>query len=278
MPMLSVQSFKAQFFAALSFTVLSFTALSCVARFFTTCLLMLVNRPLATLAQLAIVLSLIAGTQAAADTPVQRAEGLWEYTGLVTRDGTSLPLTGVFLISKDTFVQQSIFNDEPFETAGSMAHAGPYWGGGAGLRLTSEQTLSLDPTADAPLQSAGTMEHDLKVERVGDELTLTFGGGTSTVQTFRKLGDAEDTELLALEDGTLALADGWFILVAGNSDQVISGYGRYDRAGSKLSLKVERWAESDGRSVVNLRHVTRSATLTDDALVLDDGRRMAIAP
>ena len=223
---------------------------------------------------------LIAGspTVFADDTALRQAEGLWEYTGLVTRDGQSLPLTGVFLISKGTFLQQSIFNTEPFESAGSMAHAGPYWAGGAGMRLRSEQTLSLDPAAETPLRSAGPMGHDLKVERDGNDLTLTFGGGTSTVQTFSRLGSGADAQLFTLEDGSLALADGYFILVVGNSDRVISGYGRYEQDDSELSLDVIRWAESDGIAVRNLRDVTLGATITDRALELDDGRRFAIKP
>ncbi|MEM8941668.1 MAG: hypothetical protein AAGC91_05890, partial [Pseudomonadota bacterium] len=146
---------------------------------------------------LMMMLSLLASISSSAD-PVDDAEGLWEYTGLVTRDGQSLPLTGVFLISEGVFVQQSIFNEEPFATAGSMAHVGPYWAGGAGMRLTSNQTLSLDPKSDAPVRSAGVLQHDLKVERDGDNLTLTFGAGTSTVQTFRRLGAASDTRLVKL--------------------------------------------------------------------------------
>ncbi len=223
-------------------------------------------------------LGLIQRPAFAADNGVKEAEGLWEYTGLVTRDGQSLPLTGVFLISKDVFLQQSIFNEEPFSTAGSMAHVGPYWAGGAGLRLRSDQTLSLDPKADESLRSLGVLEHDLKVERNGDELTLTFGGGTSTVQTFRHLGNAEDTQLIPFADGALALADGYFILVVGDSERVVSGYGGYTKTGTELQLELIRWAESDGESVTNRKDETITATLDDTALTLADGRRFAIKP
>jgi len=223
----------------------------------------------------AVSLVLSANSQAERD-PVADAEGLWEYTGLVTRDGQSLPLTGVFLISGGTFLQQSIFNEEPFATAGSMAHVGPYWGGGAGLRLTSEQTLSLDPKADSVLRSAGAMEHDLKVEREGDALTLIFGGGTSTVQTFNRLGDGADTELYPLEDGALALANDVFILVVGDEDHVVSGYGAYEQDGDELRIEVTRWAESDGREVTNRRDVNLAARFDGTALVLEDGRRFDV--
>lgn len=226
---------------------------------------------------LLMMLWLLAATPSSAD-PVDDAEGLWEYTGLVTRDGQSLPLTGVFLISEGVFVQQSIFNEEPFATAGSMAHVGPYWAGGAGMRLTSNQTLSLDPKSDAPVRSAGVLQHDLKVERDGDNLTLTFGAGTSTVQTFRRLGAASDTRLVKLKDGALALADEYFILVVGNESRVVSGYGTYEQNGPRLALDVIRWAESDGATVVNERDVELSAELVADALVLGDGRRIPLAP
>lgn len=212
------------------------------------------------------------------DDAVANAEGFWEYTGLVTRDGQSLPLTGVFLISDDVFLQQSIFNEEPFASAGSMAHVGPYWGGGAGLRLTSTQTLSLDPGAENPLRSAGEMQHDLKVERDGDDLTLIFGGGTSTVQTFSKLGDARDTRLYSLQDGALAFADGHFILVVGDTNSVVSGYGRYTQSDESLELQVIRWAESDGKTVTNLKDITLSANFDESALVLEDGRRFNVQP
>lgn len=217
-------------------------------------------------------------TAATDDTknPVKDSEGLWEYTGLVTKDGQSLPLTGVFLISDGTFVQQGIFNGEPFDAQGSMAHVGPYWGGGAGLRLTSNQTLSLDPSADDALTSSGVMQHDLKVERDGDQLTLIFGAGTSTVQTFTRLGDAGDTQLFAFANGGLAFADGYFILVIGDDDSAITGYGKYDQTGSVLTMNAIRWAASDGSTVINMRDATVSATFDDDALTLPGGQRFAI--
>ena len=236
---------------------------------------MLTLRNTALLALLCCLMS--ATARAGDDESLAAAEGLWAYTDLVTRDGQSLPLTGVFLISGGMFLQQSIFNSEPFASAGSMAHAGPYWAGGAGLRLTSEQTLSLDPQSERPLQSAGSREHDLKVEREGDALTLTFGGGTSTVQTFSRLGDAQDTRLFRMADGALALSDGYFILVSGNDTEVVSAYGRYEQEGSALALQVIRWAESDGKTVLNFRDRLVTATLQPDALVLEDGRRFPIA-
>lgn len=210
------------------------------------------------------------------ESSVQAAEGLWEYTDLITKDGQSLPLTGIFLIRNGMFLQQSIFNGDPFEAQGSMAHAGPYWAGGAGLRLRSDQTLSIDPDSKSPISSAGKMEHDLEVTRRGDELSLQFGGGTSTIQTFKRLGNAEKTKIYNFATGNLALADNYFILVLGDSESVVTGYGTYRSDGGVLTMDVIRWAESDGSQVKNLRDAALSATLTDEALTLADGRRFPI--
>jgi hypothetical protein len=205
-----------------------------------------------------------------------QAEGLWAYTGLVTRDGESLPLTGIFLISHDMFLQQSIFHGEPFEEQGAMAHSGPYWSGGAGLRLTSEQTLSIDPTAPNPLSDAGPMEHDLAVTRDDDSLTLVFGGGTSTVQTFMRLGDGEDTQLFRFEDGALALADGYLILVIGNGQSAVTGYGTFERKGDQLALSVIRWAEATGSETRYLRDTRLELEFDGEQLRLPDGRSFAV--
>ena len=203
---------------------------------------------------------------------VADAEGLWEYTGLITRDGQSLPLTGVFLIANDVFLQQSIFDGEPFARQGSMAHVGPYWGGGAGLRLRSDQTLSMEPGADAPLRSAGALEHDLTVSRDGDELTLVFSAGEGTVQTFQRLGDGRDTRLYQFADGALAFTDDYFILVIGDEREAVTGYGGYRQAGDVLVLDAVRWAASNGERVLNLRDAPVSVRFDEKTLTLPGGR------
>jgi hypothetical protein len=207
---------------------------------------------------------------------MQAVEGLWAYTDLVTRDGQSLPLTGVILFKDGTFVQQSIFNGEPFEAQGAMAHAGPYWPGGAGLRMTSDPTLSLDPGSETPLTSVGVLEHDISVRRDGGELVIQFGGGTSTVQSFRRLGDAADAALYPLEDGVFALVDGHFILVSGDAQHAVTGYGTYERDGDALTLAITRWAESDGEQVTNRRDTTLAATFDGATLALPGGQRLAV--
>ncbi len=209
-----------------------------------------------------------------AEDAISDSEGLWEYTGLVTGDGRSLPLTGIFLITDGMFLQQSIFNEEPFAEAGSMAHTGPFWADDRGVGLTSEQTLSLDPTADQVLRSAGVMQHTIDVAREDDKLTIVFGSGTT--QTLNRLGDAADTRLYKFEDGALAFANGYFILVAGDEERVVSGYGRYRENGPELTFEVIRWAESDGATVINKRDIAMTAELDAEALRLDDGREFPI--
>lgn len=209
-----------------------------------------------------------------AEDAVSDSEGLWEYTGLVTGDGTSLPLTGIFLIKDGMFLQQSIFNEEPFAEAGSMAHAGPFWADDEGFGLISQQTLSLDPKGEPVLRSAGEIEHSIDVTRAGDALTIVFGSGTR--QTLKRLGDAADTRLYKFEDGALAFANGYFVLVAGDEDRVVSGYGRYRAAGPDLIFEVIRWAESDGALVRNERDIAMTAELTAEALKLGDGRTFSI--
>ncbi|HKK23100.1 MAG TPA: hypothetical protein VJ947_05385 [Pseudohaliea sp.] len=217
-----------------------------------------------------------AAPTARADDPMAEVEGLWAYTDLVTGDGRSLPLTGIFLFKDGTFLQQSIFNGEPFEAQGAMAHTGPYWPGGAGLRMTSAPTLSLDPAGENPLTSIGVLEHDIAVRRDGDTLAIQFGGGTSTLQTFRRLGDAADARSYSLTDGALAFADGHFILVSGNAEGAVTGYGSYERDGEVLTLAVIRWSESDGETVRNLRDVTLSARFDGETLALPGGKRLTV--
>lgn len=212
------------------------------------------------------------------DSAVRLAEGLWEYTDLITKDGQSLPLTGVFLIADGTFVQQSIFDGKIFAEQGSMAHAGPYWAGGAGVMLRSNQTLSMDPQGDEVLTSLGAREHDLEVTRRGSRLSLIFGGGTSTIQTFEFLGDAADAQIYQLSDGALAFANGYFILVSGDGARATTGYGTYEHKGSKLTLSVVRWAQSDGQSTVNSRDTTLTASFDGQVLSLPDGQRFTVVP
>ncbi len=209
---------------------------------------------------------------AAKKTVLPESEGLWEYTDLITSKGDSLPLTGVFLIKDGIFLQQSIFNGDSFAKQESMAHTGTCWAGGAGLRLTANQTLSMSPIGEERLSSAGSTEHDLKVTRDGDDLSLVFGAGTSTIQTFKKIGDASDTRTYQFSNGSLALTNGYFILVSGSAQGAVTGYGKFEQAGDALTLNVIRWAQSDGVATRNLQDVSLRAFFDGSVLSLPDGK------
>ena len=134
----------------------------------------------------------------------------------------------------------------------------------------------MDPTASEPLRDAGVMQHDLAVTRSGDELTLVFGGGTSTVQTFRRLGDGADLRLYRFGDGALAFTGDFFILVIGNAQRAVTGYGTYARDGSSLALQAVRWSASDGRGVINLRDTEVPAIFDEHVLMLPGGQSFAV--
>jgi hypothetical protein len=228
---------------------------------------------------------ILAGITALAVSPVTSANettakevvpGLWEYTGLITSSGVDMPLTGIFLFADGTFVQQAIFDGEPFSEQGSMAHSGPYTGSDAGIALIAKQTLSIDPSSDEPLTSMGITTHDLTVERDGNEMTLVFGAGTGTIQTLTLVSDAESVAMYTLENGTLAFTGTHFLLVNGDESSALSGYGTYVQAGDDYSLMVTRWSESDGDRAENLKDTEMSFTFDGSQLTLDDGRQIAV--
>ncbi|RBP53578.1 hypothetical protein [Arenicella xantha] len=225
---------------------------------------------------LLLTLSLLSAASVAAEkTILPETEGLWEYTSLVTSKGEDRPLTGIFLIKNGTFLQQSMYKSEPFDQQGSMAHAGTCWAGGAGLRLAADQTLHVYPLAKAPtskLDSDGATEHDLKVTRNGDNLTLVFSAGAGTVQTLKRVGSGDDMQVYQLADGKLALSDGYFILVSGSPQGSVSGHGKYEQNGKVLTLNAISWSQSDGLNHRNLKDVSFKAFFDGKTLNLPDGK------
>lgn len=217
--------------------------------------------------------------KAAESTIEEQVSGLWFYTGLTTGDGTDLPLTGVFLFKDGVFLQQAVFNEGPLEEAGSMAHAGPYNAepATASVHLVAEQTISVDPTKDAPISFRPSTDHDVTVSRDADALTLIFGMGTSTVQEFSYVGPGNG-EVYGLENGALAFVDDYFILVDGNNDSVTSSYGTYKKQGDAVTMNVIRWSEADSSSATNLKDTVVQATFDGQVLVLADGREFKVAP
>ncbi len=202
---------------------------------------------------------------------LQQVNGLWVYTGLTTGDGQELPLTGIFLFKDGFFVQQAVFNGEPYEAQGSMAHAGPYSINDKFVHLVAEQTISTAPTDQPAIKFQKNTDHDITVERRGDDMTLVFGKGTSTKQFFKRIGPG-DGDLYQLQKGVLALVDDHFILVYGDQDQIVSGYGHYKKNGESLSLEIIRWTEADTTQTTNLRDTTMHASFDGKTLTLEDGR------
>jgi len=229
------------------------------------------------------VLALLFGGNLAAEPPAdpaatgQMVDGLWLYTGLTTADGTEMPLTGIFLFKDGVFVQQSIFDGSPFEEQAAMAHAGPYTPEAGWLHLTAAQTISTAPLQSPPLSFRSNTEHEVTVSRSGDDLTIIFGKGTSTVQTLRRIGSS-DGALYSLGNGVLAFVDGYFILVAGDENGVVTGYGTFEKEAEALTLKVIRWAEADNSGATNLRDTVVRATFDGRSFALQDGRSFQVTP
>lgn len=218
---------------------------------------------------------LVAPLTVRADAALEQVEGLWAYTGLTSSGGASMPLTGIFLFKDGTFIQQAVFNGEPYYQQAAMAHSGPYSAIEGGVHLVAKQTLSLSPAESDPLSSQGVTEHDLDVSRVDDGLTLVFGSGT--VQTFKRMGDAADATVVSLENGTMAMVNDHFILVSGDDSHAVTGYGRYHRDGERYFIDVIRWAETDGKDTLSARSAVISVHFDGKTLRLPGGRVLKVA-
>ena len=224
----------------------------------------------------ALVFMLALAAHAAAQAPsaaTKAVEGLWAYTTLKPQGNEEFALTGMFVFKDGKFVQQSINNGEPFEAQGAMAHAGTYREGRHGIELFAEQTISVSPDKTPPFSELGRTEHKLSVERFGETLVITFG--SETVQTFRRLGNAEG-EIYSLDGGMLALVDGRFVLVATRDDGVVTGCGTFEREGDYYTLEVLRWAEAQATKVSYRRNDTTTASFDGTQLTLSDGESFRV--
>lgn len=211
----------------------------------------------------------IACSTAAADIEKQ-VSGLWYYTGLTTDSGEH-PLTGVFLFKDGIFMQQAIFDGENFYTSRSMAHAGPFQAFDTHVHLVAEQTMSTTPDREAKLSFTANTEHDVTVARDGDKMRLQFNMGTGITQDFKYVGPGEG-ELYKLDDGALAFVDDHFVLVQGNADGIVTGYGTYKKhRHDRVVLKVIRWTEGSAGKVTNLRDVSLEARFDGKKLTLPHG-------
>jgi hypothetical protein len=216
----------------------------------------------------------IRATAADKTDAVKAAEGLWSYTALIAGGkGENMPLTGVILFKDGIFAQQSIFNGEPFEKQGAMAHAGPFGAGPQGVHMVAEQTISIAPGEDKPLRFRHDTQHDISVARSGDEMTIVFGSGT--VQKFKRIGPANG-RIHRLDKGVLALVDDHFVLVQGDEQGVVTGYGTYERSGTSYDLNVTRWSESSASKATNRRDFALKATFDGKQLTLADGRSFRV--
>jgi hypothetical protein len=205
---------------------------------------------------------------------VKAAEGLWAYTSLQAGGaGQAMPLTGVILYKDGLFAQQSIFDGEPFDRQGAMAHAGPFGAGPKGVHMTAEQTISIAPGKDPALKFRRDTQHDISVDRSGDTMTIVFGSGT--VQKFKRIGPAQG-DIYKLQNGVLALVDGHFVLVAGDEQAVVTGYGKFQRQGSAYDLQVIRWSEATPAQATNRRDATLKATFDGKTFALADGRAFQV--
>ena len=206
----------------------------------------------------------------------QRVEGLWFYTGLLTPDGEDLPLEGIFLFRDGVFVQYAQFTGGSPREQGAMAHAGLYLEGDGFIRLVAEQTISTAPLTETPLTYRGLTEHEVEVKRKDEALTLTFMR-SGTVQKFVRVGPGEG-KVYKLENGALALVDGYLVLVSGDENGVETGYGRYELEHDAVRLETACWTSAHQSSASNPNHTRMSATFDGKVLTLEDGRRFAVLP
>jgi hypothetical protein len=226
-----------------------------------------------------VALAALAATGATAATTqkgdaVKAAEGLWAYTALIAGGKKeNMPLTGVILFKDGMFAQQSIYDGVPFESQGSMAHAGPFGAGPSGVHMTAEQTISTAPGKEKPLSFRRDTQHDISVDRSGDEMTIVFASGT--VQKFKRIGPANG-RIHKLDKGVLALVDGHFVLVDGDEQGVVTGFGTYKQSGTTYDLKATRWAEATPTKAINKRDFAQKATFDGKTLKLADGRSFKV--
>ena len=216
----------------------------------------------------------IADEAAQAGALERQVEGLWMYTGLITPNGEDLPLEGVFLFRNGVFVQYAQYTGESSRDQGAMAHAGPYSEADGVIHLAAEQTISTAPSASPPLTSRGLTGHEVDVNRAGDELTLTFMR-SGTVQKFVLAGPGEG-KVYKLENGVLALVDGYLILVGADENGVETGYGRYEAENGAIRFDATYWTKADKSSASNTNHAGMNATFDGQGLTLEDGRRFQV--
>jgi hypothetical protein len=206
-----------------------------------------------------------AGRAVPPDAPEHQVEGLWSYHAIAPKGRPVMAVDGLFVFREARFVQQSLNKGEPFDRQVAQGHAGTYRRVGAAVDQVAEVGLIIDPGRTPAINLRRNGEHHITVARAGDDLTLTFSSGT--VQTFSRVGPA-DGRIYPLDRGALALVDGRFLLVAETGDRVVEGSGRFERSGTTLTLRADRWVSNKTGEVVYGRGVTVTAGF--------DGRRLTL--
>ena len=176
----------------------------------------------------------------------EMVQGLWAYTTIQSGGQEQTPIVGLFLFHDGHFVQQAIGGAGPLEDQVGQAHAGSYRVDGDALKLFADLGLVVFPDAEKPLAENREGQHDLVVERAGDELTVTFG--TSTIQKFKRVDDGS-AQIVNLDHGYLALTDDHFILVATPEGEAMAGSGTFVRDGDSVRLTADRWFTVKGDDV-----------------------------
>ena len=207
----------------------------------------------------------------------QKVLGLWLYTGLTTPEGKDMPLSGIFLFKDGFFMQYAEFDGEPIKDQRAMAHAGPFSVSGEFIHMFAEQTISTVPLESKPYRVRGLTEHHTTVRRVGKDLTLVFSKGTGTVQNLEQVGSGSGT-VYKLQNGALALVDGYFILVSGDENSSDAGYGRYEKKQDTITLMINRWSRADQSQATNLYDISIKGTFDGKSLSLEDGRSFRVIP
>ncbi len=198
----------------------------------------------------------------------EMVQGLWAYTTIQSGGQDQTPIVGFFLFQDGYFVQQAIGGAGPLEEQVGQAHAGSYQVDGDALKLFADLGLVVFPNAEKPLAENREGQHDLVVERAGDELTVTFG--TSTIQKFKRVDDGS-AQIVNLDRGYLALTDGHFIFVATPEGEAIAGSGTFVRDGDSVRLTAGRWFSVRGDDVTYKQDHSVEASFDGQTFAIKSG-------
>ncbi len=139
--------------------------------------------------------------------------------------------------------------------------------------MVAEQAIGVSPKRTPPVSVRRNTKHEIDVQFAGDALTMTFGSGT--VQKFKRVGKGEG-EVIPLGEGSLALVDGHFLLVAVRDDKVVAGSGKFEQKGDSIAFHVMTWFSARGEKVAYARDKIIDATFDGDVLKLGNGSQFSV--